>query len=241
MKKVWVFIFLLVYGVGYSITGNEVLKKVEEVLTKEKDRESLVEVILYSGDKVREKREMQVWNAGKDKRVVKFLSPSSVKGIGVLSLPNSEMYVYLPAYKRVRAIQGSAKDQNFQGTDFSYREIGSFNYSSDFDASIVSEDNENYVLELKRKPNSEITYDRVVMVVSKDSFLPRKLDMFEKGALKKILEITETEKKGNYYILKRLKMTTVSTKTATEIIVKDVKFDQGLELKGIFSQRFLEK
>lgn len=242
MKKVlFTLLIITVSLIGYGITGDEVLKKVEVVLTKEKDRESLVDVILYRDGKEKEKREMKMWNAGKDKRVVRFISPESVKGIAVLSLPNNEMYVYLPAYKKVRSIQGSMKDQNFQATDFSYREIGSFNYSSDFDSRVISEDSSTYTLELTRKPNSEWNYEKVVMVVFKDTFLPKRLEMYEKGKLKKVLEVLETDKKGEYYVLSKIRMTTLSSGTSTEIIVKEIKFDQGLEGKGIFTKRFLEK
>ncbi|MEN2998942.1 MAG: outer membrane lipoprotein-sorting protein [Brevinematia bacterium] len=232
---------LVIEATVYCITGSEVLTRVEEILSREKDRESLVELVLYRDGKEKERREMRIWNSGKEKRVVKFVSPESIKGIGVLSLPNGEMYVYLPAYKRVRAIHGSAKDQSFQATDFSYREIGSFNYSQDFEAEILSEDQNNYVLALKRKPNSEWSYDKVLMVVCKNTFLPKKLEMYERDRIKKVLEILETDKKGNYYILSRIKMTTLTANTSTEVILKDVKFDQGLENKGIFTQRFLER
>lgn len=225
----------------FGVSGDEILKKVEEVLTREKDREAYVELILFKGGKEKERREMKMWSSGKDKRVVKFTFPDSVKGIGILSLPDGEMYVYFPAYKRVRAIQGTMKDQNFQGTDFSYREIGSFNYSRDFTSKVAFENQEIYLLELSRKPNSEWSYEKVNMTVSKETFLPKKLEMFEKGKLKKVLEVVEAEKKGNYYVLSRVRMTSLASDTSTEIVVKDVKFDQGLESKGIFTQRFLEK
>lgn len=242
MKRL--FFVLLILSISYfsfGITGNEVLKNVENTLTKQKDQESLVEVILYRGDSIKEKRNMKIWASGKEKRVVKFISPETVKGIGVLSLPGDKMYVYLPAYKKVRMIQGTVKDQNFQGTDFSYREIGSFNYSSDFDSQVISEDTRYYTLELIKKPSSDWKYNKVIMLVEKDTFLPKKLEMYENNKLKKVLDVVRTDKKGQYNILSQIKMTTIDANTATEIIIKEVKFDQDLDSKGIFTERFLER
>ncbi|MCX8029472.1 MAG: outer membrane lipoprotein-sorting protein [Brevinematales bacterium] len=242
MKRViFSLIMMFVISYVYGLSAKEILDKVENNLSKEKDRESIVEVILYKEGKEKERREMRIWSAGNDKRVAKFISPESVKNVGILTLPNNEMYVYLPAYKKVRAVQGSMKDQNFQGTDFSYREMGGFDYSEDFDPKILSEDSTTYTLELVRKPNSDWSYDRILMVVLKDVFLPKKLEMYEKGKLKKVLDVLETEKKANYFVLSRIRMTSIANNTSTEIISKDVKFDQGLEARGIFSQRFLER
>ena len=235
------FVPLGLVGLSYAISGDEVLNRVEASLTKQKDQESIVEVILYKDGKVKEKREMKIWEKSKEKRLVKFISPESVKGIGVLSLPDDKMYVYLPAYQKVRAIQGSAKDQNFQGTDFSYREIGEFNYSSSFDVKITSENDKEYVLELTKKPSSDWSYEKIIMTVDKKEFLPKKLEMYEKGKLKKVLDVIETKKVGDYNVLYRIKMSTVANNTATEIITKDTKFDQNLDAKGVFTERFLSK
>lgn len=241
MREIIFILGILLVNVGFGITGEEVLKNVEEKLTKQNDQESLVEVVLYKGGNVKERREMKIWSSGKEKRVVKFVSPESVKGIGVLSLPGNKMYVYLPAYKKVRMIQGSTKDQSFQGTDFSYREIANFNYSSDFEPKIISEDSKYYSLELTKKHSSEWRYNKIIMLVEKDNFLPKKLEMYENDKLKKILEVIETGKRGQYIFLSHIKMSTVDASTSTEVITKEVKFDQNLESKGIFSERFLEK
>ncbi len=226
---------------SFGTSGKEILDKVEANLTSAKDQQSLVEVILGSGNKIDEKRIMKIWSAGKEKRIVKFVSPDSVKGIGVLSLPNEEMYVYLPAYKRTRAIQGNMKNQNFQGTDFSYREIGSFNYSKDYDSKLISQSDGKSTLELTRKQNSDAEYDKVILEVDTVNYLPIKLEMYSSGSLKKILKILKSENKNNYWILSHIRMEDLRKNHFTEIIMKEVEFDKGLENKGIFTKRFLEE
>ena len=96
-------------------------------------------------------------------------------------------------------------------------------------------------MELTKKPSSDWSYEKIIMTVDKKEFLPKKLEMYEKGKLKKVLDVIETKKVGDYNVLYRIKMSTVANNTATEIITKDTKFDQNLDAKGVFTERFLSK
>lgn len=238
MKK-FIF-FLVITGNLFALTGQEVLDKVEKSLTGFSDQMATCEVILGEKGAIKETRVMKIWSAGKNKRVVKFVSPSNVKDIGILVLSDQEMYIYLPAYKKTRRIEGSMKNQNFQGTDFSYREIGSYEYSKDFDSKVIKEDDKTIQLELTKKTDSDSSYNKIIMEVEKQNFLPKKLEMYSNNELKKVLTIITTEKKGNYWALTHIKMEDLSKNHFTEIKMKEIIFDSGLEAKGIFSERFLK-
>lgn len=238
MKKI--LFFLLVYGNLFALTGQEVLEKVEKSLTGFSDQTATCEVILGEKGVVKETRSMKIWSAGKSKRIVKFVSPSHVKDIGILVLSDKEMYIYLPAYKKTRRIEGNMKNQNFQGTDFSYREIGSYEYSKDFDSKIIKEDEAIIKLELTKKPSSDSSYTKIIMEVEKPNFLPKKLEMYVSDKLKKVLTIISTEKRNNYWALTHVKMEDLSKNHFTEIKMKEIVFDSGLERKGVFSERFLK-
>lgn len=60
-------------------------------------------------------------------RVVKFLSPSDVRGTATLLVEHSssddDIWIYLPALKKVRRLVASNKKDSFVGTDFSYGDI----------------------------------------------------------------------------------------------------------------------
>jgi uncharacterized protein len=60
-------------------------------------------------------------------RMVRFLSPPDVKGTGTLLIERSDgdddMWVYLPALKKVRRLVASNKRDSFVGTDFSYGDV----------------------------------------------------------------------------------------------------------------------
>jgi outer membrane lipoprotein-sorting protein len=226
----------------YSLTGNDVLDKVEAVLTAPRDIQGDYKMTLGStvNDNDREDRSLKIWTMGKDLRCVKFITPASVNNVGVLALGDNEMYVYLPAYQKVRRIQGNMKDNDFQGTDFSYREMGSFNYSKDFDAVVSSETGETWTLGLKRKAGSDSPYDSIVMVVDKSNSMPKSVEMSNGGVKKKVLTINTAEKNGNYWIYRKIRMENVGNKHFTEVSMDNIVFDQGLKEKGVFTQGFLK-
>ncbi len=227
-------------GYAMALTGQEVLDRIEANLSAPTDQTALCEITLGKiGGKVEETRTMRIWSAGKEKRVVRFLSPSSVKNITLLVRGSDEMYVYLPAYKKTRRIQGSTRDQNFQGTDFSYREIGSYEYSKDYQSSVKKETDSEILLELVRKPNNDAPYTRILMTVDKTVYLPTRLEMYDAQGLKKVLTILEREKK-EYWILSRVRMEDVKRNHYTEITLKEVVFNSGLEKKNIFTERFIQ-
>jgi hydrophobe/amphiphile efflux-3 (HAE3) family protein len=60
-------------------------------------------------------------------RVVRFSSPADVKGTAILLVEHSkaddDMWIYLPALKKVRRLVASNKKDSFAGSDFSYGDV----------------------------------------------------------------------------------------------------------------------
>lgn len=226
----------------FSQTGKEVLDKVEATLTAPKDMETYFEMTLGStGGGSTEKRTLKIWTAGKDKRVVKFIAPVSVNNVGVLALGDDEMYVYLPAYQKVRRIQGNMRDSDFQGTDFSYREMGSYNYTKDYEASVQKDEKDFVILNLAKKNGSDAPYDRLVMTVDKGNYLPKSIEMYSGDVKKKVLTVLDSAKKGAYWTFQSIRMENLPAKHFTEVTMKDIQFDGNIEGKGVFTQRFLKQ
>lgn len=62
-----------------------------------------------------------------NRRVVRFSAPADIKGTAVLTIENGaaddDIWVYLPALKKVRRLTASNKKDAFVGTDFSYGDV----------------------------------------------------------------------------------------------------------------------
>jgi hypothetical protein len=66
-------------------------------------------------------------NGVDSKFVVRFSTPADIKGTGVLQIEHvdgdDDLWIYLPALKKVRRLVASNKKDSFAGSDFSYGEI----------------------------------------------------------------------------------------------------------------------
>jgi uncharacterized protein len=66
-------------------------------------------------------------NGVDQKRLIRFLSPADVKGTGTLMIEHSDgdddIWIYLPALRKVRRLVASNTKDSFVGTDFSYGDI----------------------------------------------------------------------------------------------------------------------
>ncbi|RPJ08585.1 MAG: outer membrane lipoprotein-sorting protein [Spirochaetaceae bacterium] len=226
----------------FAETGDEILAKVENTLTGPKDYEASASMLLANMDGTgREVRELHLWFAGKNKSLIKFVSPAGIEGIGLLAEGDGIMSLYLPAQNRIRAIEGSLKNEDFQGTDFSYNEMGTYEYREHYVSVIDKEDASSWTLVLTRKPGSDRVYSKLFMTVDKTTLVPSKVELYSGDVLKKVLTIYETKKSGSYTIPVKIRIENVVRKHYTELTLADVKFDQGLEAQGIFTRRFLKK
>lgn len=225
-----------------ALDGEGILDTVQKTLTAPKDLESRSEMSLANLDGSRaERRVLKMWSTSGDQRLVKFLEPAGIEGIGLLVEGQNEMYLYLPAMNKIRRIEGSAKGDDFQGTDFSYDEIGSYEYRENYSAVLKAEDAESWTLELTRKAGSDRKFSRALMVVSKSDNIPRRLEFYNGSTLEKVLTILEVKDFSGYKIPTRLRMENRSRGHYTEIVQTSVKVDQGLAGQDIFTKRFLKK
>ena len=109
-----------------KLTAKEILDKTD-TQNDAKDQFSIMKMTLFDkSDKKKTRKRIlltKAWNKRDKKRLIKFLSPADVKGFGFLVLepdsPSEKMYLYLPAFKKIRRIAGSAKSRSFMGSDFS--------------------------------------------------------------------------------------------------------------------------
>lgn len=234
---------LFIFAVAFSqdLTASEILRKTDDVITAMKDAKIKLKTILIDKDKNEKVRESESFEKGKDKRLVRFISPADQRGIAFLSLPNDVQYVYLPAFHKVRRIASSAKNTNFAGTDFTYDDLSTFEYSPLCIPKLIETTNDTYILELTPKPDVKKEYSKLKMWIRKDNFYPIKYEMYDKnGKLWKILERRRIEKVGNYWVSKEMEMKDVKANHATKMIIEKIEVDTGLS-DDIFTERNLSK
>jgi outer membrane lipoprotein-sorting protein len=257
MKRILVLTLLTVLFSAGAVTEEkeptaiEILIKAEQ-MNRAKTRASDLKMTLIDKDGKESERKIKIWTRGNADRLLKFLFPADVKGVGFLVLnADSEdelMYIYLPALKKIRRIAGATKRSSFMGTDFTYNDIGSSTYSDEYDPERLDDEDDQYVLELQRKKESDADYEKIIMWVSKEVFVPVRLELYETKIkknkeyllLRKVLRAKKIQRVGKYWIPFEFSMEDIKKKHQTVLQLSDVIFDEKIP-DEYFTKRYLQR
>jgi len=172
--------------------GNAILKKVDEILTpgsvefyrkliNEEPNGNKKEFIFYSVKKDRDKVSML------------YLSPASDKGRATLRLSDN-MWLYIPNVGKPIRITSL---QSVVGGVFNNADIMRLDYSAEYDAISLEEDQADYILGLKAKTRT-VSYDSLKMWVIKKNNIVTKVECYAaSGKLIKILDFKNVKDFGN--------------------------------------------
>jgi hypothetical protein len=221
--------------------GDKALLAVDNAIFKAKTQYFEYEATINIPDKDPRKLTLAVYL--KDQwRFTEFLAPSDVKGTKVLILSPSQMYVYLPAFKKVRRIASHVTDQGFMGMNFAQDEMAITSYAKMFDGAIASEDDKTRKLILTKKKDSEAPYPKLEMTVEKSKNLPTLVKYFsDSGAHIKTETRSEYTCEKEFCSPKTMKMVD-HTKNDASTTLSRVKWKVNIDIPDSrFSKRALEE
>jgi len=229
---------------AHALTGEEVLDKVDAVLSAPTDGTSTAKMTLEDKSGKTKERSLKLWTRyfrdKDDWSLTKFVEPAEIRDLGFLSLADDKMYLYLPGFDRVRRIASHARKESFAGSDLSNDDLSTGRYVDHFSAKIREETDQEYVLELTRKPGSNRIYPKSTVWVNKTNFTIPRMEMFDKNEkLWKTFE-GQYEQIQGYWTMTSLTMTDVQKKHKTIMTMEDIQFDVGLDEKT-FTQRYLKR
>ena len=210
-----------------SQNAAEILTKLDNVLFAPKDKQGVVTIILKDKTGKEKVKEATMMQKGKDKKLYRYTKPESQAGIATLALPGDVMWLYLPALGKPKKISRLARDDSFNNTDFSYEDMAAIPYSERYTPELFSSEDGYYVLNLISKVEVS-DYARIVARIHNRQFYPLSMDYYDaKG--KKIKEATyKYDKIGLYWNASEILMTDIEKDHSTKILLKEMKFDQGL-------------
>lgn len=224
------------HGFAQADKAVEYIKKIDEVKVPGKDSTGIAKMVLVSADGKEEARKMKTYRKG-DKKIYFFLYPPGVEGVAFLSLTDDQMYLYLPAFKKVRRIASSAKNENFMGTDMSYEDMTESSYLEKYIPKIVSDKENEVVLELAKKADADTSYSKIILTVDKKTWVRIGVDMYDKnGKLVKKMKCTEVKIIDGYPTTVAIEMTDVQSGHMTRMYMEEARYDTGLD-DDLFSQR----
>ena len=123
------------------------------------------------------------------KLLVKFSTPTDIKGTGFLQVEHAEgdddLWIYLPALKKSRRLVASNKKDSFVGSDFSYGDISLPKvdlYRHALLRSEVVDQHDSYVIEsvpADETVKSNSGYSKKITWVRKDTLLEAKVEYYD--------------------------------------------------------------
>jgi outer membrane lipoprotein-sorting protein len=181
-----VFILALYHVCAFAqdMTADSILHLMTETLNPEQSHGIMTMTIVTSTGQERT-FEYETFSKGNgDKSLMKYLSPSRVKGQTILMLNDAnDIWTYFPKTKRIRKLASHARKQRLEGSDFSYEDLGaSDEFIEEYDAVLLNDEKKEgkrcFKMELVRRPESSAGYSRILMWVDKETSIPLVIHYF---------------------------------------------------------------
>jgi hypothetical protein len=242
-----------------ALTGREVIDQAQQKngFSTWKDRKAVSTMETYDKGSLTRTRDMTITEQtdprGEHRTFLVFTSPADVQGTRFLHLsPRGEkdqQWLWTPQTRRTRRLGDAQRDENFFGTDLSYRDlemlvrIQQWN-EDEATATLVGEETvdgkASHVVELKPK-NDEFAYTKYKLWFGKDDLLLWRLDVYEddETVLKRI-EPADYQKIGNYQTAMTADVSNLPNDSRTHFTMRDVKYDTGVS-EAQFSISALDK
>jgi len=253
MKK-FTAVFLLLFATSMLIhaqTASDIVEKSRNRIKSETTSTRSKMIITAKNGTVTERTIDQYSkkdSSGNNRAIIVFQEPASVRGTRFLTIENSgkdnDQWIFLPSLGKVRRIAASEGSGSFMGTDFSYDDISSADRKTDMDNhKILKEeklrDTDCYVIESVPR-DSNYQYSKMVQWIAKDSFVPYKVELYDKrGTQVKLLEILELRDVQGRLAPVITKMTTLAAGTSTSLNIGILKYDDPIP-EGVFTTNYLE-
>lgn len=182
-----------------------------------------------------------------EKQIMWFLEPANVKGSSFLRISyddrDDDMWLYLPAFGKVRRIASHAKSGNFMGSDFSYEDLGDRKLK-DYKYTWIKEEeiNGKKCQVIESLPNEDVStdYSKIVSWIWPDADFAIKEEFYDKkGNLKKIKTV-DLQKMDKYWVPTLMTMENIKSKGKTEIDFNEINLDTGLE-ENIFKSDYMTR
>ena len=185
-------------------------------------------------DKVTEKHWLfdRAGSHGRSKAVLRFTSPSEVKGVALLigNHPDraSDQWMWTPAIERDRRIALQDRSTRFFGTDFSFedleeRDVDQYDYAMLGSETIVGV--ECWKIAMTPKQSRTSQYSRSIAWIRKDNYALARLDNFVKDEIVKRLTCSTIENIQGIWTARQLEMADLHRGSRTRLTLQQVKYN----------------
>ncbi len=242
MRKVFSVIFGMVYalllfaGTVSAMDGNEVLKQVDGNM-QPGSYEMYRKLINIEPDGKEKEFVLYTVKKGQDKMVALFIFPASEKGRATLRLGDN-MWLYIPNVGKPLRITSL---QSVIGGVFNNSDILRLDFSAEYNAVSMTEQDGLYKLDLKAK-NGSVAYDSLKMIVDKQTMLPLDIECYAaSGMLIKTLHYSKVKDFGNGVVRPSMLKTDSPLHKGYKSVMLFAKLNKRELANEVFSLNFLSR
>jgi Outer membrane lipoprotein-sorting protein len=172
--------------------GEKALAALDVTLNRAESHYFEYEAVTEEPGRAPKKLGLQVHMKG-PKRLTQFTAPADLKGTKVLALSPTEMYVWLPAFGKVRRIASHTTDQSAFGMTFTQDDFAAQKYAPDYTGQLVSQDEKQLKLTLLPRAGGHARYGKLELTILKEGGVPSELKYFGDGG-----KLLKTETRSGY-------------------------------------------
>ncbi|MEE8434047.1 MAG: outer membrane lipoprotein-sorting protein [bacterium] len=189
---------------------------------------------------------MDSWSQGKEKSLVRILSPKKDRGIATLKV-NRNIWNYLPKINRITKIPSNMMMGSWMGSHFTNDDlVKESSFETDYQSKITYEGMRNgksiYEVTSLPRPDAPVVWGKVVTVIERKTLLPLRAVYFdEDGARARTLVFSEPRRFGKRTLPARLELTPEGKPgESTVLLYREINFDVTFP-RGLFSLRALRR
>ena len=219
--------------------GAAVLARVDAIADRADDATIVMDVTVHDGRGGEASRVLKVWQKGDDRRLIKFLEPARLAGVGLLSDETDTLFLYLPAYGRTRRVVGSGRGDAFMGTEFSMDDLARTRFGDDYTAALRSEDDAGWEIRLDPIQPEDHSHHHVLMHVRKADDLFDRVEFVDAGGqITRRIVLGDVRPEGPHAVAHTITVEDTSSGRSTDAVLRQVVFDSGLS-DDLFTTRYL--
>lgn len=237
--------FVATTAAGAGLTGKEIMTRVK-LRPAGVDRSSTVHLKTVAADGFQRVMVLtfKQKDYGKDRKTIMyFTQPPDIAGTGLLLFSYDEyanreddIWLYLPALRKIKRIAARDRDGPFMGTDFAYADLERI-HVSDYRYKVIGEETiagrPTYHLAAtaaSERTEEKTGYSRLELWIDKDRWLIVKELFYDRdGRLKKKYTVGQAGRVHGFWTTVKALMENVQTGSKTYLDVGDVRFDSGVD------------
>ena len=206
-------------------TGAEWLSHIDEV-ARVQDAHMVLELTVTDSRGEQAGRTIEIWQKGDEKRLVRMVEPTRLKGVGLLVTHGDALHLFLPQYPPARRVVGNKRADAFMGTDFAVDDLARIGFADDYDAEIKGQ--EDGLTHLRLTPRADTGDAFVEIWVGEDGVI-RRLDHIDKrGAVTRRLTMDDVRLEGDTPLAHRMEVVDLKRSRSTVAVLTTAALDQGL-------------